>query len=61
MINKEHLLSITKQCHILQLSRSGVYCMPAPVSDKGAELMCLIDEIHLEQPCLGSRGMKCEL
>jgi putative transposase len=62
MINKEHLLSITKQCHILQLSRSGVvYYMPAPVSDKDAELMRLIDEIHLEQPCLGSRGMKCEL
>jgi putative transposase len=61
MINKEHLLSITKQCHILQLSRSGVYYMPAPVSDKDAELMRLIDEIHLEQPYLGSMGMKCEL
>lgn len=35
--------------------------MPAPVSDKDAELMRLIDEIDLEQPYLGSRGMKCEL
>jgi len=35
--------------------------MPAPVSDKDAELMRLIDEIHLEQPYLGSRGMKSAL
>gem|GEM_PF-375011 len=54
-------MSITEQCHILQLSRSGVYYMPAPVSDKDAELMRLIDEIHLEQPYLGSRGMKSAL
>lgn len=61
MINKEHPLSITKQCHVLELSRSSVYYIPALVSDKNAELMRLIDEIHLEQPYLGSRGMKCEL
>ena len=53
MINKEHQLPVTKQCHILD--------MPAPVSDNDAELMRLIDETHLEQPYLGSRGMKCEL
>jgi putative transposase len=50
MIHKEHPLPITKQCHILKLSRSSVYYMPIPVSDKTAELMHLIDEIHLEQP-----------
>ena len=61
MINKEHQLPVTKQCHILELTRSSVYYMPAPVSDKDAELMRLIDETHLEQPYLGSRGMKCEL
>jgi putative transposase len=61
MINKEHPLPITQQCHILELTRSSVYYVPAPVSDKDAELIRLIDEIHLEQPYLGSRGMKCEL
>jgi putative transposase len=55
MINKEDPLPITKQCHILEISRSSVYYMPAPVSDKDAELMRLIDEIHLEEPYLGSR------
>ena len=58
MIDKEHQLPITKQCLVLQLSRSGVYYMPALVSDNNRELMRLIDEIHLEEPYLGSRGMK---
>jgi len=58
MIDKEHTLPVTKQCRILNISRSGVYYMPVPVSDKDRELMRLIDEIHLEEPYLGSRGMK---
>jgi putative transposase len=50
MIDKEHQLPITKQCHILQLSRSSFYYVPAPVCDNDRELMHLIDEIHLEEP-----------
>jgi putative transposase len=61
MISKEHQLSITKQCHTLQLCRSGIYYTPQPVSDRDRELMRLIDTIHLEQPYLGSRGMRNEL
>ena len=61
MIDKEHQLSITKQCHILQLSRSSLYYVPAPASDNDRELMRTIDEIHLEEPYLGSRGMKSAL
>lgn len=61
MIDREDPLSVTTQCRILQLSRSGVYYVPVPVSDKDRELMHLIDEIHLEMPWLGSRGMKSEL
>jgi putative transposase len=58
MINRDDPLSITKQCHILDLSRSSVYYKPAPLPDKDRELMRLIDKIHLEEPYLGSRGMK---
>jgi hypothetical protein len=58
MIDKEHQLPITKQCHILKLSRSGVYYTPVQVSDKDRELMRTIDEIYLEDPTLGSRGIK---
>ncbi|MCX5816802.1 MAG: IS3 family transposase [Proteobacteria bacterium] len=62
MINKDHPLSITKQCHILQLSRSGgVYYTPHPVSDKDRELMRLIDKLHLDHLYLGSRSMRNEL
>jgi putative transposase len=61
MIVKEHQLPITKQCHILELSRSSVYYVPTPVSDNDRGLMRLMDEIHLEEPYLGSRGMKSAL
>jgi putative transposase len=61
MIDKEHQLSITKQCKVLELSRASIYYTPVLVSDKDRELMRLIDEIHLEDPCLGSRGMKSQL
>ena len=58
MIDKEHPLPVTRQCDILQVSRSGLYYVPAPLCDKDRELMRLIDKIHLEEPYLGSRGMK---
>ena len=61
MIDKEHELPITKQCKILELSRSSIYYVPVPASDKDRELMRLIDEIHLEKPYLGSRGIKSVL
>ena len=61
MINREHPLPLTQQCRILSLSRSGVYYLPIPVSDKDRELMELIDRIHLEEPYLGTRGIRNEL
>ena len=61
MITREHPLPLTKQCLLLNLSRSGIYYVPAPVSDRDRELMRLIDEIHLEEPYLGTRGIRNEL
>ena len=61
MINREHPLPLLQQCRILNLSRSGVYYLPVPVSDKDRELMRLIDEIHLECPYAGTRGIRNEL
>jgi putative transposase len=49
MINREHSLSVTQQCRILNLSRSGVYYIPVLVNDRDRELMNLIDRIHLEE------------
>ena len=61
MIIREHPLPLTQQCRILNLCRSGVYYLPIPVSDEDRQLMRLIDEIHLEEPYLGTRGIRNEL
>jgi len=61
MIKREHPLPLTQQCRILNLSRSGIYYLPVPVSDKDRERMNLIDRIHLEEPYLGTRGIRNEL
>jgi putative transposase len=61
MIIREHVLPLTTQCRILNLSRSGVYYTPAASSDRDRELMNLIDRIHLEEPYLGTRGIRNEL
>lgn len=58
MIDRNHPLPITKQCKVLNLSRSGIYYLPAPVSEKDKELMRLIDQIHLDEPFLGTRGIR---
>jgi putative transposase len=61
MITREHALPLTTQCKILNLSRSGIYYLPVAMSDKDRELMRLIDEIHLECPYAGTRGIRNEL
>lgn len=61
MINREHPVPLTQQCRILNLSRSGIYYTPVPVSDTDRGLMNLIDRIHLEEPYLGTRGIRNEL
>jgi putative transposase len=58
MITPEHALPITQQCKILNLSRSGIYYIPVLVNDKDRELMSLIDRIHLDEPYLGTRGIR---
>ncbi len=61
MIDREHPLPLIRQCRVLNLSRSGTYYLHVPVSDKDRELMRLIDEIHLESPYAGTRGIRNEL
>ena len=61
MINKSHTLPITRQCNMLELSRSGVYYQAMPVSERDLKLMREIDEIHLKYPFYGSRRIRNEL
>lgn len=61
MINKEDKLPVTRQCELLELSRSGIYYKPVPLSAMDVELMRQIDEIHLLCPFYGSRNIRNEL
>lgn len=61
MIDRKHKLSLVKQCETLDLTRSGVYYRPKPVSSLDLNLMREIDEIHLERPYFGIRRMADEL
>jgi len=58
MIDREHVLPVTHQAQLLELSRSAVYYRPTPVSDGDLVLMRRIDERHLEHPFAGSRMLK---
>ena len=51
-------ISITEQCRLLEVSRSTFYYTPIPESENELDLMAKIDELHLNRPYLGSRGMR---
>jgi len=57
MIDATDALPITRQCQILELSRSSVYYRQAAPSDETLRLMRRIDELHLEYPFYGSRKL----
>ena len=61
MIDRGLQLSVTRQCAILDLKRTGVYYMPRPVSEADLKLMRRIDELHLEQPFYGARKLAKQL
>ena len=57
MITGHADLSITRQCELLEISRSGFYYAPAGDSEANLLLMRLIDAQFLETPFYGSRQM----
>lgn len=61
MIDKQHSLPLTRQCEILDLSRSSLYYQAIPISDQDLATMSLMDEIHLRHPYYGSRRICDEL
>jgi len=50
-------LSVSKQCKILSVSRSGLYYKPINISSLNLELMRLMDEHYLLHPEKGARRM----
>lgn len=61
MIDKDHPLPVTRQAHLLDLSRSSVYYRPVPMSSSELAIMAAIDEIHTKLPFFGIRRIRDEL
>ncbi len=57
MIDPLQKPSISRQCHLLGLSRSSIYYKPRPIKPEDLELMRLIDEQYMKTPSYGSRSM----
>jgi len=58
---KDQRLSIVKQCAVLEIYRSGLYYAPKPVCEEDLRIMRLMDELHMEDPCRGTRRLSDEL
>lgn len=58
MIDRTAELPVTRQCQVLQLSRSTVYRPQPELPEADLALMRRIDELHLEYPFLGSRQLR---
>jgi putative transposase len=61
MIDRAHPMPISRQCEILELSRSSVYYRAVPIPEADLALMRRIDEIHLKLPFFGSRRIRDRL
>ena len=61
MIDPGAELSVTRQCELLGLNRTGVYYTPRPVSEADLRLMRRIDELHLKHPFYGARRLAKQL
>lgn len=50
-------ISLRRQCELLGVNRSGLYCQPCGENPENLKLMRLIDEEYTERPFYGSRKM----
>src|SRR5450631_1099116 len=58
MIDREIKLSMSDQCRLLAIHRSGLYYTPCGESEENLLLMRLMDERYLHTPFYGIRRMK---
>jgi putative transposase len=61
MIDRDHVLTLTRQAALLGISRGAVYYLPRPESKADLALMRRIDELHLEHPFMGARMLRRQL
>ncbi len=60
-IDRQHRLSISRQCRALSICRSSAYRFPGLVNDADLEMMRKIDALHLRHPFKGSRRLRDDL
>ena len=58
MIDRSHVLPVSKQAKALNISRGSVYYLPRPVSAADLAVMRRMDELHLDFPFAGSRMLR---
>ena len=61
MLESGEDLSISLQCEMLSLNRTGIYYKPRAICPRKLEIMNAIDEIYTENPVYGSRRIRNEL
>ena len=62
IINKNDIISVSKQCELLNISRSSVYYTPvAKDSDEEIRIMLEIENIYINYPFYGHRRIHDEL
>jgi putative transposase len=54
-------LSLSKQCKILALHRSGIYHKPKKEKDENLSIMRIMDEMYFETPFYGVEKLRIEL
>ena len=57
MIDKGLDISVSRQCELLQIHRSGLYYMPVAESEENLHLMRIMDEQYLNTPFYGIRRL----
>jgi putative transposase len=59
LVDKNHpKLSVREQCKLLGVTRSSINYRPVEEDPEDAQVMGLLDEIYLIDPCLGSRRLE---
>jgi len=54
-------MSVVRQCEVLEIHRSGLYYTPRPMCEEDLRIMRLMDELHMEDACRGTRRLADEL
>ena len=60
LLDREHAISLTRQCELLNISRASAYYQPV-VKEKDIAIMGLVDKIFTDYPFYGSRRIRHEL